>query len=129
MNEILEAEARGRAEGIFAAQEAVVAVVKTGEFDWQEILDTLAALLPEPPDARPWLPIRTAPQDGTEVIVSDGKGIWISAQRVGKYAGPSRNRMPTTGHEFYVKPGCGPPRFWMPKPTLPLTLSKANAHL
>lgn len=47
-----------------------------------------------------WKDLSLAPQDGTRVLVTDGKSVTIGSQRIGKHAGPSIDRMPTTGHCF-----------------------------
>lgn len=47
-----------------------------------------------------WKDMSLAPQDGTTVLVTDGKTVRMANQRIGKYAGPSRDGMPTTGHSF-----------------------------
>ncbi len=65
-----------------------------------------------------WQPIETAPKDGTNVLVTDGRLVWISSQRVGEYAGKPRNGMPTTGYMFYLKDNEWPIA-WMPLPPPP----------
>lgn len=117
MNEIIEAENRGRAEGVAAALQAAFAVIKTGEFDWRDIVDAMRAVGPEDADPRQWLPIKTAPQDGTLIMVTDGERIWVSSQVVGKFAGPPKNRMPTTGRHFNQPMDCKYPLGWMRLPS------------
>jgi hypothetical protein len=66
-----------------------------------------------------WMPIGTGPKNGNPVLASDGKSMWISSRRVGKYAGPSRGGMPTTGHDWITGPNGAYPRWWRWLPALP----------
>jgi hypothetical protein len=47
-----------------------------------------------------WKDMSLAPQDGTTVLVTDGSTVRMASQRIGMYAGPSRDGMPTNGHRF-----------------------------
>ena len=66
-----------------------------------------------------WRPIKTAPEDGTMVLVCDGRHIWISARMIGKFAGPSVRGMPTTGHDWYIDFGAQHPTHWQQLPPPP----------
>lgn len=65
-----------------------------------------------------WKPIAEAPQDGTDVLVTDGQHVWIGSQRIGRHAGPSRNGQPTSGHLFAWRHD-KPPTHWTWLPIVP----------
>ena len=116
MSDPFEDEKRGASLGVHAAYEAAAKVIRSGEFDYNDILDAISALGAQPPDTR-WLPISTAPQDGTSVLVSDGERVWISSQTLGKYVIKSKDKMPVNGHQFYMLPNAKLPIKWMRIPT------------
>lgn len=67
------------------------------------------------PQTTGWRRIETAPIDGSKILVRIRDVVWTDFQRLGRYAGPSRDGQPTTGRGFA---GCGGemPTHWMPLP-------------
>lgn len=72
----------------------------------------------------PWQPIATAPRDGTELLLSNGKRVWVGywlEEAVYSFGKLVRER---NGWRSYLAPE---PTLWMPIPALPLETDQAGA--
>lgn len=67
-------------------------------------------------DMSRWNPARTAPIDGTRLLVTDGEYIWISAR---KYSDKSKDGMPIDGYDWITTHDGRQPRWWLPLPAIP----------
>ena len=63
-----------------------------------------------------WKSIETAPDDGTSVLVSDGKRVWMSSRHKGRR---SRDGMPLDGRDWSYSWPAHYPTHWMflPEPS------------
>ena len=74
-------------------------------------------------NVRGWLPIETAPQNGTYVLVSNGSGVWVAKYKAVYQSGwkpdcPWQSMMLNHDHIPRAKQR-GRPTHWMPLPEAP----------